>query len=61
MQRFRLSNGDLLGPFTARRSMRGGDSWAVEVDRFEDLYPLMLKVGKKLPAGAAQCPDGANR
>ncbi len=47
---FRLSNGDLLGPITARRSMRGGDSWTVEVDRFEDLYPLMLKVGKKLPA-----------
>lgn len=47
---FRLSDGSLLGPFTARRSLRGGDSWIVEVDRFEDLHPLVLEIGNAMPA-----------
>lgn len=47
---FRLSDGTLMGPFTARRSLRGGDSWIVEVDTFEALHPLMTQIGKALPA-----------
>lgn len=47
---FRLSDGTLLGPFTARRSLRGGDSWVVEVDRFETLHPLILAIGNAMPA-----------
>jgi len=47
---FRMSDGGLLGPFTARRSLRGGDSWTVEVDNFPDLHPLMMDIGSKLPA-----------
>jgi carbamoyl-phosphate synthase large subunit len=47
---FRLSDGTLLGPITARRSLRGGDSWSVEVDAFEFLYPVLLDIGQALHA-----------
>jgi carbamoyl-phosphate synthase large subunit len=46
---FKCRGGRLLGPFTARRSLRGGSSWHVEVDRFEELEPLLMEIGQKLP------------
>ena len=36
---FKCADGELLGPFTARRTLRGGNSWCVEVAPFEKLYP----------------------
>ena len=46
---FKCQDGKLLGPFTARRTLRGGSSWVVEVDDFEVLNPMLLKIGQKLP------------
>ena len=47
---FRLDDGTLLGPLTARRRLRGGDSWQVEVDSFADLFPIMDEIGRHLPS-----------
>lgn len=47
---FRCADGTLLGPFTARRTLRGGSSWIVEVDKFEHLHPLLLGIGAQLPS-----------
>jgi carbamoyl-phosphate synthase large subunit len=46
---FKTKNGAILGPFTARRTLKGGSSWIVEVDNYEKLYPLLLKIGESLP------------
>jgi carbamoyl-phosphate synthase large subunit len=46
---FKCRDGRILGPFTARRTLRGGSSWIVEVDRFEELHPLLLSIGSILP------------
>jgi len=46
---FKCANGSLLGPFTARRTLRGGSSWVIEVDQYKELYPLLLSIGEKLP------------
>ncbi len=45
---FKCADGSLLGPFTARRTLRGGSSWVVEVAEFRELHPLMLEIGRKL-------------
>ena len=45
---FKCADGALLGPFTARRTLRGGSSWVVEVAEFKNLYPLMLAIGVKM-------------
>jgi carbamoyl-phosphate synthase large subunit len=42
---FKKSDGEILGPFTARRTVRGGTSWHVEVARFSELDGLLLAVG----------------
>ena len=34
---FKTLQGDILGPFTARRTLRGGTSWHVEVAEFKEL------------------------
>lgn len=46
---FRCADGRLLGPFTARRTLRSGSSWVVEVGDFKELHPLLLAIGDKLP------------
>jgi carbamoyl-phosphate synthase large subunit len=46
---FKCSDGAILGPFTARRTLRSGSSWIVEVARFAELEPLLLRIGEKLP------------
>lgn len=46
---FRCADGSLLGPFTARRTLRGGSSWAIEVVKVPKLFPLLLKIGDRLP------------
>jgi len=47
---FRCADGELVGPFTARRTLRGGSSWTIEVDKFEFLHPLLLKIAADLPS-----------
>ncbi|MBT7593196.1 MAG: hypothetical protein HN561_19270 [Candidatus Scalindua sp.] len=47
---FKCRDGSLVGPFTARRTLRGGNSWVVEVDRFKVLYPLVIAIGKIVPS-----------
>ena len=46
---FKCEDGTLLGPFTARRTLRSGNSWHVEVRRYEALASLLLKIGELLP------------
>ena len=45
---FKTNDGTLLGPFAAKRTLRGGTSWHVEVDRFEHLDHLLLAIGQSL-------------
>ena len=45
---FRCRDGTLLGPFTARRTLRGGTSWLVEVSEFKQLHPLLLSIGRRM-------------
>ncbi|MSO89951.1 MAG: hypothetical protein EXQ89_08325 [Rhodospirillaceae bacterium] len=42
-------DGRVLGPATARRSLRDGHSWVMEVEAFEGLRPLLLAIGERLP------------
>ena len=46
---FRCRDGTLLGPFTARRTLRTGNSWMVEVGCFESLHPILIGIGRALP------------
>lgn len=45
---FRTAKGTVLGPFHARRTLRGGTSWHIEVDRFPVLDELLLGIGRQL-------------
>lgn len=45
---FKCRDGKLLGPFTARRTLRSGHSWVVEVKTFEEMRPLLKAIGEKL-------------
>lgn len=43
---FKTADGKMIGPFTARRTVRGGTSWFIEVANFEALYaPLFAIAG----------------
>ncbi|HEY3308701.1 MAG TPA: ATP-grasp domain-containing protein [Desulfuromonadaceae bacterium] len=46
---FKCADGALLGPFAARRTLRSGSSWLVEVNEFNELKPLLMEIGSKLP------------
>jgi len=46
---FKCADGSLLGPFAARRTLRSGSSWLIEVDEFNELKPLLMKIGSNLP------------
>jgi carbamoyl-phosphate synthase large subunit len=41
---FKTSDGRMIGPFTARRTVRGGTSWFIEVAEFEVLYAPLLAI-----------------
>lgn len=47
---FKCRDGSILRPFTARRTLRGGSSWIIEVDAFERFYPLLIEIGKIIPS-----------
>jgi carbamoyl-phosphate synthase large subunit len=44
---FHLSDNSHLGPFTARRTLRGGNSWYVECREFPELHALMNDIAGK--------------
>lgn len=41
---FKTADGSMIGPFTARRTVRGGTSWHIEVGQFESLYAPLLAI-----------------
>lgn len=45
---FKAANGYMIGPFTARRTVRGGTSWHIEVAPFEVLHPPLLAIAKAM-------------
>jgi carbamoyl-phosphate synthase large subunit len=45
---FKTPDGKILGPFTARRTVRGGTSWHVEVSHFGELDDLLLAIGRSM-------------
>lgn len=47
---FKCIDGTIVGPFTARRTLRDGSSWIVEVKSFKKLHPLLRSIGAQLPA-----------
>lgn len=46
---FKTPDGSLIGPFTARRTLRGGTSWHVDVAPVPMLDKLLLDIGRALP------------
>lgn len=45
---FKTPDGRIVGPFTARRTIRGGTSWHVEVAPFHQLHECLLAIGKAM-------------
>jgi carbamoyl-phosphate synthase large subunit len=45
---FKGGDKKIIGPFTARRTVRGGTSWHVEVARFDALEVALLAIGQSL-------------
>lgn len=45
---FKAANGEMVGPFTARRTVRGGTSWHIEVAPFEALHEPLLAIAAAL-------------
>lgn len=45
---FKTPDGKILGPFTARRTVRGGTSWHVEVAHFDELNEVLLAIGRAM-------------
>lgn len=45
---FKTPDGRLFGPFAARRTLRGGTSWHVEVAPYPEADALMLGIGRSL-------------
>ena len=45
---FKAAEGTMLGPFTARRTVRGGTSWLIEVAPFEILHAPLLAIANSL-------------
>lgn len=45
---FKTADGVMIGPFTARRTVRGGTSWHIEVAPFEVLHAPLLSIAGAL-------------
>ena len=52
---FKKLDGRFVGPFTARRTLRGGTSWNIEVSDFEHLKESLIAI-----ASAFDCPGSLN-
>lgn len=47
---FTTADGQHVGPFSSRRTLRGGASWVLEVKEFSELKPLLLAIAARLPS-----------
>ena len=45
---FKKTNGEIIGPFTARRTVRSGTSWHIEVFPYIELYDVLIKIAENL-------------
>lgn len=45
---FKTAHGTMIGPFTARRTVRSGTSWHIEVAQFEVLHAPLLAIARSL-------------
>ena len=45
---FKTAAGRMIGPFTARRTVRGGTSWHIEVADFEALHAPLLAIASAI-------------
>jgi carbamoyl-phosphate synthase large subunit len=45
---FKTADGSMVGPFTARRTVRGGTSWHIEVAPFEVMYTPLMAIATAL-------------
>jgi carbamoyl-phosphate synthase large subunit len=45
---FKSADGQIVGPFTARRTLRGGTSWHIEVAPFEELYDVLVNIANAM-------------
>ena len=45
---FKKEGGAMIGPFAARRTIRGGTSWFIEVAQFNELHAPLLAIADKL-------------
>jgi len=45
---FRTGDGSLVGPFTARRTVRGGTSWQIEVAEYVVLHRPLLEIANSI-------------
>lgn len=50
---FKMPDGRILGPFTARRTVRGGASWHVEVACFPELNDVLAAIGEAMDFAAS--------
>ena len=40
----------MIGPFIARRVLKYGTSWSIEIKKFEKVRPILFKIAKLLPS-----------
>jgi carbamoyl-phosphate synthase large subunit len=45
---FKTNGGRMIGPFTARRTLRGGTSWHIEVADFKELHAPLLAIASAI-------------
>lgn len=45
---FKTADGEMIGPFMARRTVRGGTSWHIEVAQFEELRAPLVAIADAL-------------
>ncbi len=45
---FKTISGKMIGPFTARRTVRGGTSWHIEVASFEIMHAPLLEIASSI-------------
>jgi carbamoyl-phosphate synthase large subunit len=45
---FKTIDGSMVGPFTARRTVRGGTSWHIEIDSYKRIFNTLTNIGKSL-------------
>jgi len=44
---FKTYDKKIIGPFTAKRTIKGGTSWNIEVNNYKNLHQFLLEIAKK--------------